>query len=51
MTRPSSQAVRDRAADRYLSSLEVTIAEVAAEIGYTERTVTRWLAERREREE
>ena len=42
--------MRNRAIDRYLSDPDLTISEAAAEVGVTERTLTRWLAEHRERE-
>ena len=50
MTKPRSPEVRDQAIDRYLSDPDLTISAAAAKVGVTDRTLTRWLAEHRERE-
>ena len=42
--------MRNRAIGRYLSDPDLTISEAAVEVGVTERTLTRWLAEHLERE-
>ena len=50
MTKPRTQTVKEEAIDRYLVDPDLTIAEAAAEVDVTERTFTRWLAEKRERD-
>ena len=50
MTKARTQGMRNRAIGRYLSDPDLTLSEAAAEVGVTERTLARWLAEHRERE-
>ena len=42
--------MRNRAIDRYLSDPDLTVSEAATEVGVTERTLTRWLSEHRQKD-
>ena len=51
MTKPRSQTIKDESVDRYYADQDLTIAAIAAEVKVDSRTVSRWLAERRAKDQ
>ena len=46
MTKPRDQATKDYWIDRYMSDPDLTLHQVAQELGVTQQTVWRWKADR-----